>query len=692
VTSDASPFRGPDSSAVSSPFRGLDSYQTEDTDLFFGRESETEQLTSRILSSKFTLLYAPSGAGKTSLINARVIPELEQKGWAVVRTRVGDDPMSAIRRATLDVLFVPPEAEIAALDRAAIRLFGDGNPEASLDQLIERFDAQDIPTRKELVRPVHYQRNSATDGQTVPQFCRLLRGGLSLEAFFERLALLNPSANSLDSATPLATLKQLFASTGNAYDNVLEGMRSTGDDELLDFFQRLFGLHEHNRASLSLVVILDQFEELFTHFSRSRTHLAIPGLGGDPKLRWELFRQLAAVYEHSLLGLKDAQSQAKSLTIRFVVSLRQEFLAELDPIRNFASDLDQRAFHLNWLSKKGAGDAIVEPAKIYDTDTAWVSTRVVSDLTMDEKFVHPAMLQIVCEKLWAEVDWSAPKTEQAAILDALGGVDGIVRSFLDSFLRDIERETPGARREATEILSHLITGVRTRNILEHERLERCEEARILRSERRGGVRFVEIMHEFLVEAILKEAALLKQNVEWKVFFNALEALILSGRAGTKLFADDFGVLHRNREDVEWTGSVGGVPATRIMLESILELPEDGPLPVEELLETWLGRFEETGQTLRPADIPDAEPFRQLDTYRLRAVNENRNRWHLGAGQIETVFRSTVLGARDDQVDDVEFWTRRLVDAGTRRAGGSAKAGIPCGSEFEHSLVSESEDR
>jgi hypothetical protein len=129
-----------------------------------------------------------------------------------------------------------------------------------------------------------------------------------------------------------------------------------------------------------------------------------------------------------------------------------------------------------------------------------------------------------------------------------------------------------------------------------------------------------------------------------------------------------------------------------MLESILELPEDGPLPVEELLETWLGRFEETGQTLRPADIPDAEPFRQLDTYRLRAVNENRNRWHLGAGQIETVFRSTVLGARDDQVDDVEFWTRRLVDAGTRRAGGSAKAGIPCGSEFEHSLVSESEDR
>ena len=44
---------------------------------FFGRLQEIQELVSYVLSQPLVLLYSPSGAGKSSLMNAGVIPELE---------------------------------------------------------------------------------------------------------------------------------------------------------------------------------------------------------------------------------------------------------------------------------------------------------------------------------------------------------------------------------------------------------------------------------------------------------------------------------------------------------------------------------------------------------------------------------------------------------------------------------------
>jgi hypothetical protein len=60
-----------------SPFQGPRPFAREDTDWFFGRADETDQLLSLILGHKVVLVYAQSGAGKTSLLNAKIIPELE---------------------------------------------------------------------------------------------------------------------------------------------------------------------------------------------------------------------------------------------------------------------------------------------------------------------------------------------------------------------------------------------------------------------------------------------------------------------------------------------------------------------------------------------------------------------------------------------------------------------------------------
>jgi hypothetical protein len=64
---DENPFVGP------RPF----SRSTADRNVFFGRESEVDELAAFTLAHRVILVYAESGAGKTSLVNAGLIPAIE---------------------------------------------------------------------------------------------------------------------------------------------------------------------------------------------------------------------------------------------------------------------------------------------------------------------------------------------------------------------------------------------------------------------------------------------------------------------------------------------------------------------------------------------------------------------------------------------------------------------------------------
>ena len=65
------------------PFVGPRPFEKTDKDVFFGRDHETTELLSLIVAHPIVLLYAQSGAGKTSMLNAGLIPALEQEGLEV---------------------------------------------------------------------------------------------------------------------------------------------------------------------------------------------------------------------------------------------------------------------------------------------------------------------------------------------------------------------------------------------------------------------------------------------------------------------------------------------------------------------------------------------------------------------------------------------------------------------------------
>src|SRR5215210_4479502 len=81
------------------PYVGPRSFRTGET--MYGRERETLELLDLIIAERIVLLYSPSGAGKTSLIQAALLPKLEQEGFHVTRPmRVSAEaPVQPERRA-----------------------------------------------------------------------------------------------------------------------------------------------------------------------------------------------------------------------------------------------------------------------------------------------------------------------------------------------------------------------------------------------------------------------------------------------------------------------------------------------------------------------------------------------------------------------------------------------------------------
>jgi Archaeal ATPase. len=78
-------------SHITNPWLGLTSYEFEDSYKFFGRSDESGQLSKAITNNHVTVIYGPSGAGKTSIIKAGIFPKLLQEFYMPVYIRLIHD-------------------------------------------------------------------------------------------------------------------------------------------------------------------------------------------------------------------------------------------------------------------------------------------------------------------------------------------------------------------------------------------------------------------------------------------------------------------------------------------------------------------------------------------------------------------------------------------------------------------------
>lgn len=370
---------------ATSPWRFLRPLRANNADdrelIEVSRAAELRAITQMISSSRVSILYAASGNGKSSLIHAGVIPHFEKLGYLTVRTRPRPpicltEPAEAFKRCILDNLTLPVVTDVDLLRLRSAR--------AQLHSL-ERDDAKTL---------------DAALGH--------------LQEKLDRFRMVAPKDNELR--------------------RHLEAKR---DSTIVEFVRELRTFIEPDAR---ILVVCDQFEELFVHFGRTpqlmRFVHELGELWADPELR-----------------------------VHMLFSLREDWVGSMIEFRSAIPDIFMSYYKLNPITKSQAR-AVLE-ASLRSFGQGWepaLLTRILDDLSAnyayaesvrlaqivapgyaDDPFIELPALQIVADRLWrtrseqrvpftnAHYDSIAPKPDS----DAKGEDPGVASPaawLLDHYL------------------------------------------------------------------------------------------------------------------------------------------------------------------------------------------------------------------------------------------------------------------
>jgi len=122
------------------PYKGLQYFDNneQDSELFCGRQEMTRQLIDRVRKSNFLVVVGASGSGKSSVVRAGLLHELElgeqlsgsDQWWIVPPFTPGEHPMESLRQAIANSFAKEGEEAIAATDASRVVLVVDQFEEA----------------------------------------------------------------------------------------------------------------------------------------------------------------------------------------------------------------------------------------------------------------------------------------------------------------------------------------------------------------------------------------------------------------------------------------------------------------------------------------------------------------------------------------------------------------------------------
>ncbi|MFY9918462.1 MAG: hypothetical protein WAL26_08700 [Mycobacterium sp.] len=275
---------------------------------------------------------------------------------------------------------------------------------------------------------------------------------------------------------------------------------------------------------LTPVLILDQFEELFTlqseeqrgYFLNELSYL-IRGIGPMP---------------HEVTPPGEQLSEHPP-PLRMVLSLREDCLGLLEDAAEHIPEILDTRFRLAPLDLPAAYEAIARPATVvypglatppFAVDPAavnaildYLSHARSSVAYQNRRYVEPFQLQLICQRMEqiAGTRQQAPGAHLTITMADLGGEAGLdrtLRAFYDSAIRSLP-DRRGRRASRRLCLQHLISADGRRLSLEEHEIHRqlnlpretlgqLVAARLLRSENRSENTYYELSHDALVEPVL----------------------------------------------------------------------------------------------------------------------------------------------------------------------------------------------
>ncbi|HWT01986.1 MAG TPA: TIR domain-containing protein [Pyrinomonadaceae bacterium] len=104
------------------PYRGLQAFDEEHAELFFGREGDIQRLVEKLKTTRFLAVLGASGSGKSSLVRAGVVPRVK-------RGALPESDTWAVR------VFTPGAHPLANLAANLLRLHPEGSMNRTLDEM-----------------------------------------------------------------------------------------------------------------------------------------------------------------------------------------------------------------------------------------------------------------------------------------------------------------------------------------------------------------------------------------------------------------------------------------------------------------------------------------------------------------------------------------------------------------------------
>ncbi len=256
------------------------------------------------------------------------------------------------------------------------------------------------------------------------------------------------------------------------------------------------------------VLVFDQFEEVFTT--------------GPWQARKEFFRQLG-------------EALAADPLLRTILSLREEYLAHLDPYASLMPERLRCRFRLGLLHRSEALKAVTGPLEGREPQFAdGVADALVTNLMRakvqgesgdwieeEGEFAEPVQLQVVCQSLWRDLpDGTAEITHEH--LRDFGDVDEALTAFFERCIRETVQKDPNqeASKQGTSIQEgrlrgwfemELITPSGTRGMVHRGKeetggipnavMDELDRLHLIRGEWRAGACWYELTHDRFIEPI-----------------------------------------------------------------------------------------------------------------------------------------------------------------------------------------------
>ena len=424
------------------PWIGLESYK--EGDILYGRDDDIRDLSQCVLNDTDTLLYGKSGIGKSSIINAGILPAARRNGYLPVLIRLSHKEK---------------ESYLYQINRSIINAILDSCCRDLNVEIVSEIDFS------ELIKEV------------VPQ-------------------------------------------------------NNFGSESLFEYFHR-HTFHNVNGDRIKLLIIFDQFEEIFTlqesaqkrrdffsGFADVLNNIMPDELQQKVNISFDSQKDVCIVQDENLENILDGLNlevennipdYVTDNEIHFVFTIREDFLSEFEYYSAAIPSLKQNRYGLRLINEEQAAQIILQPVPgLIDKPVAKLIIEKITgrkDFKLDgipEIEVDSAVLSLYLNRLY-EAKGGDPITENLVeqkgveiisdfYKEAISGISDSSVEYLEDMLLNGQE-----RRDNITVYDAIYDG----NVSEYELDVLCDKKKVLRRFNYSGDLRIEYVHDILCPIVAK---------------------------------------------------------------------------------------------------------------------------------------------------------------------------------------------